>query len=181
MHRIIGIDPGTAVLGYAVIEIDKQDIKIISLGVIKLEVLDDHYERLKQIYERLTAVIKNFGPSVMAIETPLYAGNALSMLKLGRAQGVAITAAMVNDIPVTEYLPKKVKKSVTGNGNATKEQLADMLQYLLKFDTLPKYLDATDALGVALCHHYQSKVGITKSGKGNSWQAFIKENPNRLK
>jgi len=181
MSKILGIDPGTNVLGYAVIDTDLHPIIIISLGVVKLDALEDHYAKLKHIYERLMAVIVNFKPAEMAIETPLYAGNALSMLKLGRAQGIAIAAAMMSGLPVTEYLPKKVKKSITGNGNATKEQLADMLQNLLKFDTMPSYLDATDALGVALCHHFQQKPGISAPGKCGNWKNFLKENPYRIK
>ena len=133
---------------------------------------------MQKIFERVDNLISEFGPDEMALEAPFYGKNVQSMLKLGRAQGVAMAAALRHDIPITEYAPKKVKQSVTGNGNASKEQVAEMLKSLLKFQDAPKLLDATDALAVALCHHYQ--FGTRKAGT-KSWSSFVKDNPDRVK
>lgn len=179
---ILGIDPGTNILGYSIIEIIDKKVKLISLGVVRLDKAGDHYQKLKTIFEKINYLIEEYQPSQMAVETPFYGKNAQSMLKLGRAQGVAITAAAVNLIPVFEYAPLKVKQSITGRGRATKEQVSDMLQHLLKLDTMPKYFDASDALGVAVCHHFQQSsptAGVGNSKKG--WKAFLAKNPDRVK
>jgi crossover junction endodeoxyribonuclease RuvC len=176
---ILGIDPGTNVMGYGVIMVKGSKINLLQYGVIKLDKFDDHFVRLKKIFERVTQLIEEYMPEEMAIEAPFYGQNVQVMLKLGRAQGTAIAAALAKQIPVVEYAPKKIKQSVTGNGNASKEQVAAMLKNLLKFEETPELLDATDALGVAVCHHYQN--GVLTSGKNKSWGAFLKENPDRLK
>lgn len=175
---ILGIDPGTSVMGYGLILVKGKKIKLLQFGVIHLSKYKGHELKLKKIFERVTSVIEEFQPDEMALEAPFFGKNIQSMLKLGRAQGVAMSAALAREIPITEYAPKKVKQSVTGNGNASKEQVASMLQTLLKIETLPKLLDATDALAVALCHHFQG--GSQQSGN-KSWKAFISENPNRVK
>lgn len=176
---ILGIDPGTNVMGYGVIMVKGSQINLIQYGVIKLDKFEDHFLRLKKIFERITQLIEEFLPEEMAVEAPFFGQNVQSMLKLGRAQGVAIAAAMAKQIPVTEYAPKKIKQSVTGNGNASKEQVAAMLKSILKFKESPELLDATDALGVAVCHYYQN--GKITSGKSKSWSAFLNDNPNRIK
>jgi len=149
--------------------------------VIKLNTSEDHSLRLKQIFETLSGVIEIHQPDELAIEAPFFGKNVQSMLKLGRAQGVAMAAALQRQIPVVEYSPRKVKQSVTGNGNASKEQLAAMVQRLLKLNELPEYFDATDALSVAICHYFQSKIigGVSKSGSYNGWKAFLNNNPER--
>lgn len=176
---ILGIDPGTNVMGYAVIMVKSQKINLIQYGVIKLDKFDDHFLRLKKIFERVTQLIEEFMPEEMAVEAPFFGQNVQAMLKLGRAQGVAIAAAVAKQIPVVEYAPKKIKQSVTGNGNASKEQVAAMLKSMLKLKETPEFLDATDALAVAICHHYQN--GVLVGGKSKSWSAFLKDNPGRLK
>lgn len=176
---ILGIDPGTNVMGYAVIMVKSPKINLVQYGVIKLDKFDDHFLRLKKIFERVTQLIEEFMPEEMAVEAPFFGQNVQAMLKLGRAQGVAIAAAVAKQIPVVEYAPKKIKQSVTGNGNASKEQVAAMLKSMLKFKDTPEFLDATDALAVAICHHYQN--GVLVGGKSKSWAAFLKDNPNRLK
>lgn len=153
-----------------------------NMGVIRLNKYEDHYTKLQMIQEKLTFLIKSYGAGEMAIEAPFYGKNAQSMLKLGRAQGVAIATAMGQGLPVTEYAPRKIKSSVTGNGNASKEQVAAMLKHLLALKTLPKFFDATDALGVAVCHYLQTSSGIQSKGKKYSgWKDFIKDNPDKLK
>jgi crossover junction endodeoxyribonuclease RuvC len=175
---ILGIDPGTSVMGYGLIHISKSRIRLLQYGVIHLSKYSNHEIKLKKIFERMLSLIEEFHPDEIALEAPFYGKNIQSMLKLGRAQGVAMAAALSREIPITEYAPKKVKQSVTGNGNASKEQVAKMLQSLLIFEHTEKLLDATDALAVAMCHHYQG--GNTNVGK-KSWKAFISENPGRVK
>ncbi|MFY0600460.1 MAG: crossover junction endodeoxyribonuclease RuvC [Cyclobacteriaceae bacterium] len=175
---ILGLDPGTSVMGYGLIKVKKQQLNLLQFGVIHLKKYDSHELKLKKIYDRVLSLIIDYNPDEVALEAPFYGKNIQSMLKLGRAQGVAMAAALSREIPITEYAPKKVKQSVTGNGNASKEQVASMLQTLLKFQELPKLLDATDALAVALCHHYQG--GKTQKTT-KSWGAFLSENPNRVK
>ncbi len=179
---IIGIDPGTNVMGYGLLGIKKKTPQLIAMGVIKLNRLDDHYLRLKHIYERVSGVIDSFLPDEMAIEAPFFGVNVQSMLKLGRAQGVAMVAALNHDVPITEYEPRKIKMAITGNGAASKEQVASMLQRTLKIDKeeMPDFLDATDALAAALCHFYESSKPIT-SGGAKSWKSFIAKNPDRVK
>lgn len=177
---ILGIDPGTLVMGYGLIHIQNNKLSLIALDVIKLDKLDEHADRLKKIFERVVELIERYKPDELAIEAPFFGKNVQSMLKLGRAQGVAIAAALSKNIPMTEYSPKKIKMSITGNGNASKEQVAAMLENLLNFKHDDKYLDATDALGAAVCHYFQNKTagsGAKKSYSG--WDAFIKDNPKR--
>lgn len=175
---IIGIDPGTNVMGYGVIELKKNSMKLISAGIIELHKLPDHYLKLSKIYERVTGLIDEYHPDELAIEAPFYGKNVQSMLKLGRAQGVAIAAALAKSIPVFEYSPKKIKQSITGNGNASKEQVASMLQSLLNFNEMPKYLDATDGLAAAVCHHFQKGKADT-SGSFSGWKGYIAANPEK--
>jgi crossover junction endodeoxyribonuclease RuvC len=176
---ILGIDPGTIVMGYGLLHIQNNVLKPIGIGVVKLDKIDDHATRLKKIFERTVSIIEEFKPDELAIEAPFFGKNVQSMLKLGRAQGVAIAAALSKNIPITEYSPKKIKMSITGNGNASKEQVASMLEQVLAFKYESKYLDATDALGAALCHYYQNKK-IASGGKSYSgWKAFLTDNPGR--
>lgn len=177
---ILGIDPGTTVMGYGLLLIEGKKYKVLQYGVIHLKKYETHELKLKKIFERVTAIIDEFLPDTVALEAPFYGVNVQSMLKLGRAQGVAMAAALARDIPITEYSPKKVKQSVTGNGNASKEQVAAMLQTLLNIEELPKLLDATDALAVALCHHFHEGRMQTR-GRNEGWKSFIEENPDRLK
>lgn len=180
---ILGVDPGTQVTGYALIQVTEGKPRLLTLGVIHVAKLaNDHPMKLKRIFERLLSIIQEYLPDEMAIEAPFQGKNVQSMLKLGRAQGVAIAAALYRDIPVTEYAPTKVKMAVTGRGRASKEQVAGMLAHLLPelkqhTELLP---DATDALAVALCHHHQS--GRPQAGKSyTGWGAYLKENPDKLK
>lgn len=175
---ILGLDPGTSVMGYGIIHIKGSIIKLLQFGVIHLKKYDNHELKLKKIFDRVLNLIDEYHPDEVALEAPFYGKNVQSMLKLGRAQGVAMSAALFREIPITEYAPKKVKQSVTGNGNASKEQVAKMLISLLAIREAPKLLDATDALAVALCHHYQKGTGSPKS---KTWESFAKENPERMK
>ncbi|MBA4301265.1 Holliday junction endonuclease RuvC [Algoriphagus alkaliphilus] len=177
---ILGIDPGTNVMGYALVTTEGKKYKILQYGVIHLKKYETHELKLKKIFERVTGIIDEFLPDTMALEAPFYGANVQSMLKLGRAQGVAMAAALAREIPITEYSPKKVKQSVTGNGNASKEQVAAMLQTLFNLTELPKMLDATDALAVALCHHFHEGRVQTR-GRNEGWKSFIEDNPNRVK
>jgi crossover junction endodeoxyribonuclease RuvC len=177
---ILGIDPGTLVMGYGLVHIQNNKLSLIALDVIKLDKLDEHSDRLKKIFERVVELIDQYKPDELAIEAPFFGKNVQSMLKLGRAQGVAIAAALSKNIPMTEYSPKKIKMSITGNGNASKEQVAAMLESLLNFKHDDKYLDATDALGAAVCHYFQNKTAASGAKKSYSgWDAFIKDNPKR--
>lgn len=187
---ILGIDPGTNVLGYGIIRCEgKNKIDLIVLGVIELKKYSDHYLKLKAIYERVQQLVDEYHPDEVAIEAPFFGKNVQSMLKLGRAQGVAMAAALSRSVPIFEYAPRKIKQSITGQGAASKEQVATMLCSILKVkDFDGEKLDATDALGAAVCHFYQgafipkaegSKSKSTK--KASSWEAFIKSNPERVK
>jgi crossover junction endodeoxyribonuclease RuvC len=179
---ILGIDPGTVVMGYAVVEINGNNINVLAMDVLKLNTVKDIYERLEMIHSKVITLIVQHQPQTFAIEAPFFGKNVQSMLKLGRAQGVAIAAAMQSQITVTEYSPKKVKQSITGNGNAGKEQVWKMLQRILSIEEKPQYFDATDALAVAMCHHYQTLSPLTKPSKGfKGWYDFISRNPERLK
>ncbi|GAB4238941.1 MAG: crossover junction endodeoxyribonuclease RuvC [Ekhidna sp.] len=178
---ILGIDPGTNVMGYGLINCEGQKISLLQFGVIHLSKYQNQEIKLKKIYERVSELIAEYMPDEVALEAPFYGKNVQSMLKLGRAQGVAMAAALNKDIPINEYAPKRVKQSVTGNGNASKEQVAAMIQTVLKFAEAPKLMDATDALAVALCHHYSSGIGGSSTKGGKSWKAFIADNPGRVK
>ena len=176
---ILGIDPGTTVLGYGLIHIKGKQIELVNFGVIQLHKLPTHPDKLKRIFDRIDSIIKEFKPDEMAIEAPFFGKNVQSMLKLGRAQGVAIAACLSNNIPFEEYTPKRVKQSITGSGSASKEQVAAMLQQLLNFQDMPKYLDATDGLAVAVCHHFSKGIGEHNKSSGNSWESFLRNNPDR--
>lgn len=177
---ILGIDPGTNILGYGLIHHKGNKIELISLGVLKLGRYSDHGLKLKHIFERISALIKEYKPDEMAIEAPFFGKNVQSMLKLGRAQGVAMAAALHLEVPIFEYSPRKIKQSITGRGNASKEQVAGMLTTLLNIQDPPKYMDATDGLAVAVCHHFQRKPGIGGEQYG-SWKSYVSKNPEKLK
>ncbi len=172
-------------MGYGVLKIDGGTIALLGYGTVKMPVKDDAYKKLLRIHNQITEIIVRYAPTEFAIEAPFFGKNVQSMLKLGRAQGVAIAAAMQAGMPIEEYSPRKVKQSITGNGNASKEQVLSMLLQILQIQTLGKDLDATDALAVALCHHYQSNAlvpaAIKKAGKKNSWDQFVATNPGRVK
>jgi len=177
---ILGIDPGTNITGYGVIGIIKKEPKIISLGVIELKKYNDHYLKLKHIFERTLGLIDEYKPDEMAIEAPFYGKNVQSMLKLGRAQGASISAALHRSIPISEYAPRKIKMSITGVGAASKEQVAAMLGKILKFKDKDFILDATDGLAAALCHFYQSSSPVSEKSF-NSWKDYMRKNPGRVK
>jgi crossover junction endodeoxyribonuclease RuvC len=175
---ILGLDPGTNVMGYGVILAQHGSLKLLQFGVIRLSKFDSHERRLKTIFDRVLALVDEFLPDEVALEAPFFGKNVQSMLKLGRAQGVAMSAALYREIPIVEYAPKKVKQSVTGNGNASKEQVARMLMQIFNFRELPKLLDASDALAVAVCHHYQKN---TRDSRSKSWETFVKQHPDKVK
>jgi crossover junction endodeoxyribonuclease RuvC len=178
---ILGIDPGTILMGYGIIEINGTNISMRVMEALRLSSQKDNYERLQLIHAKVEELIKKYKPDEFAIEAPFFGKNVQSMLKLGRAQGVAIAAAMNAGLPVTEYSPKKVKQSVTGNGNADKEQVWKMLRQLLSLKEEPSSYDATDALAVAVCHHFQAKTVLNNTAKKlKGWDDFIKNNPERL-
>lgn len=176
---ILGIDPGTSATGYGIISAKGNSPSVVTLGVIKLLSKDDHFLRIRKIFEATLELIDKYHPDELAIESPFYGKNIQSMLKLGRAQGAAISAALYRSVPVFEYAPRKIKLSITGRGAASKEQVAGMLMQILNFREQEVLLDATDALGAALCHFYQSNRPV--SGKGYSgWKDFIGKNPGRI-
>jgi crossover junction endodeoxyribonuclease RuvC len=182
---ILGIDPGTNVTGYGVIGCVGNRMELITYGVIDLtKVKDDHALKLKKIFDRTVSIIEEFKPDELAIEAPFFGKNVQSMLKLGRAQGVAIAAALFRQVPIREYAPKKIKMAITGNGNASKEMVNGMLEKLLNFKYDHKYLDASDGIAAAVCHFFQRDLGgnpgSSKAGKGG-WSSFVKQNPDRLK
>ena len=178
--KILGIDPGTQVMGYAILDYYFGQFKVETLGIIKLKKYENHQEKLKEIFLQTQELIETFLPSELAIEAPFYGKNVQSMLKLGRAQGVAIAAGITMGLNITEYSPKKIKQSITGNGNASKEQVSAMLQNILRIKIEPGFLDATDALGAALCH-YNQMSSITNTGKKYSgWKSFINNNPDKI-
>ena len=177
---ILGIDPGTNIMGFGVIRALGNQPELICLDTIHLTKYKDHYTKLKHIFEKTLGIIDEFKPDEIALEAPFYGKNVQSMLKLGRAQGVIMAASLSRSIPVFEYLPRKVKKSVSGNGAASKEQVSGMLQRMYQFKTVPKYLDATDGLAVATCHFLQADAGINSSSSTN-WKSFIRQNPDRLR
>lgn len=189
---ILGIDPGTLVMGYGLIAVSKNSISLVEMGVLQLAKHKDHAERLELIFRKMETLIKVHQPQHVAIEAPFYGKNVQSMLKLGRAQGVAIAASMMHGLNAVEYAPKKVKQSITGRGSATKEQVLQMLQHTLGFEQDVRFMDATDAVAVALCHHYQSKYDqltgnndlvkkVSPKKKKTSWESFVSENPDKVK
>lgn len=178
---ILGIDPGTSIMGYGLIHAKNRELKLITFGVIHLSKLPTHPDKLKRIFDRVDQLILEYKPDEMAIEAPFFGKNVQSMLKLGRAQGVSIAAALNRNVPFEEYTPKKIKQSITGSGNASKEQVAGMLMRMFDLAEVPKHLDATDGLAAAVCHHFQGGVGEHNKSKSGSWKAFLSDNPGRLK
>lgn len=177
---ILGIDPGTTIMGFGIIKVINKQMKFVQMNELLLQKYNDPYTKLKLIFERTIELIDTYHPDEIAIEAPFYGKNVQSMLKLGRAQGVAMAAGLSRQIPITEYLPKKIKMAITGNGNASKEQVAKMLQSTLSLKSLPKNLDGTDGLAAAVCHFYnEGKVDVGKSYSG--WDAFVKQNEARIK
>ncbi|MBO3115622.1 crossover junction endodeoxyribonuclease RuvC [Winogradskyella sp. DF17] len=176
---ILGIDPGTTIMGFGLIRVVGKKAHFMQLNELQLKKYNDHYIKLKLIFERTVELIDTYHPDEIAIEAPFFGKNVQSMLKLGRAQGVAMAAGLSREVPITEYSPKKIKMAITGNGNASKEQVAKMLQSLLQLKELPKNLDSTDGLAAAVCHFYnQGKVSIGKGYTG--WSAFVKQNQNKI-
>lgn len=189
---ILGIDPGTTVMGYGIIKSVGKNIEVLTLGVLKLDKYTDYALKLKKIFDRTVGLIDEYKPDELAIEAPFFGKNVQSMLKLGRAQGVAIAAAMSRELAVVEYAPKKIKQAVTGNGNASKEQVAAMLQQQLNFEFDNQYFDATDGLAAAFCHLVQNKLVQTeqnkiqkllhtKKKKTSTWEVFVSKNPEKIK
>ncbi len=179
---ILGVDPGTAIMGYGVILEKGNKLELISMGVVRMDHLDDHFLKLKRIFEKTTNLIETYQPDALAIEAPFYGKNIQVMLKLGRAQGIAMAAALTKNIDVTEYAPRKIKQSITGKGTASKEQVAAMLQRLLNFKETPEFLDATDGLAVAVCHAFQRMpTGGGKAKSYSGWEAFVSDNKKRVK
>ena len=177
---ILGIDPGTTIMGFGIIKVVDKQMQFVHLNELQLQKYSDPYTKLKLIFDRTIELIETYHPDEMAIEAPFYSKNVQSMLKLGRAQGVAMAAGLSRQVPITEYLPKKIKMSITGNGNASKEQVAKMLQTTLGLKSLPRNLDSTDGLAAAVCHFYNDgKVEVGKSYSG--WEAFVKQNSDRVK
>jgi crossover junction endodeoxyribonuclease RuvC len=180
---ILGVDPGTVAMGFAVVSCQGQKITPIMMDTLKMSWTNDVFERLHRIYETMDRIIRQYHPTDFAIEAPFFGKNVQSMLKLGRAQGVAIACALQHGLPVTEYSPKKVKQAITGNGNASKEQVWSMLQRLTGLQPQSSGgFDASDALGVAICHFYQahSALGLLTKGKASNWESFIRNNPGRI-
>ena len=176
---ILGIDPGTTIMGFGVIRIKGKSMEFVQLNELNLTKYSDHYLKVKLIFERTIELIDTYHPDAIAIEAPFFGKNVQSMLKLGRAQGVAMAAGLSREVPITEYLPKKIKMAITGNGNASKEQVAKMLQNMLGLKTLPKNLDATDGLAAAVCHFYnQDKPGADKTYTG--WSSFVNQNQDKI-
>lgn len=189
---ILGIDPGTKVMGYGLVKECGSSLSLLSLGVVKLDHLENHALKLAHIFKKTSSLIEQYHPDCMALEDPFYGKNIQVILKLGRAQGVAMAAALAKNITISEYAPRKIKQSVTGNGNASKHQVASMLKNLLDFEEDPAFLDATDGLAVAVCHAFQLPHAIEnenatklnkKSNKNNysGWTAFVQNNQNRIK
>ncbi len=167
-------------MGYGLIHQNGNKISLITMGVLKLTAYDNHALKLKKIFERTLGIIEEYKPDELAIEAPFFGKNVQSMLKLGRAQGVAMAAALYKDIPIFEYLPKKIKQSITGNGNASKQQVAAMLTNIVEIKEIPRYLDATDGLAAAVCHYFQGS-SIKKNTSYSGWAGFLSDNPHRLK
>lgn len=186
---ILGIDPGTIVMGYAVIRQQGKQVEILRMGVLKLGRLDNQALKLKKTFERVLEIISEYKPDELAIEAPFYGKNVQSMLKLGRAQGVAMAAALYRDIPIFEYAPRTIKQTITGNGSSSKQQVAKMLQHIIHFQEIPEFLDATDALAAAVCHWLDRGKDVNytkhaaqkaKAAKKADWSSFIANNPDRV-
>jgi crossover junction endodeoxyribonuclease RuvC len=177
---ILGMDPGTSIMGYGIVHVKNKKLHLVTMGVIHLSKLPEHSDKLKRIFERTLQLIDTYNPDEFAVEAPFYGKNVQSMLKLGRAQGVSMAAALYRDIPIMEYAPRKIKQSITGNGNASKEQVAAMLKSLLKIEEMPKHLDASDGLAAAVCHYFQGGAG-TGEKKHSGWESFVKNNPKKAR
>jgi crossover junction endodeoxyribonuclease RuvC len=177
---ILGIDPGTTIMGYGLIHIKENKMELIQMGVLHLSKLGSHELKLKRIFERTLQLVDEYKPDELAVEAPFFGKNVQSMLKLGRAQGVAMSAALYRDVPIFEYAPKKIKMAITGKGTASKEQVAAMLKSLLNIKEMPKHLDATDGLAAAVCHYFQRNPSGTGK-KYTGWGSFLKDNPDKLK
>lgn len=179
---ILGIDPGTNIMGYGLIIVKNNKPELLAMGVLQLNKFEDHYMRLKRIFDRVVSLIDQYLPDELAIEAPFFGKNVQSMLKLGRAQGVAMAASLSRQVPITEYAPLKIKMSITGSGSASKEQVASMLQKILKIpnDNMLPQLDATDGLAAALCHYYQSSRPVQEKNY-SSWKDFISKNPDKIR
>jgi crossover junction endodeoxyribonuclease RuvC len=176
---ILGIDPGTNIMGYGIIRITGKKVQLEAMGVLKLGKITNHADKLKKIFERTLSLITEYHPDELAIEAPFYGKNVQSMLKLGRAQGVAMAAALYQTVPIFEYSPRKIKQSITGRGNASKEQVAALLHSLLQYEETPEYLDATDGLAVAVCHYFQKNPSNTGNSY-SSWKGFVGKNKDRI-
>jgi len=176
---ILGIDPGTTIMGYGIIHVKGNKMEMKTMGVLHLSKLNSHADKLKRIFERTLALIDEYKADEMALEAPFFGKNVQSMLKLGRAQGVAMAAGLFRDIPIFEYAPKKIKMSITGQGTSSKEQVASMLKSLLKINEMPKHLDASDGLAAAVCHYFQNKK-ISGGKSYSGWSSFLKDNPDKL-
>lgn len=186
--RILGIDPGTNILGYSIIECTGKNASILTMDVLVLGHKEEMNTKMKKLFDKVVEITDTYKPDILAIEAPFFGKNVQSMLKLGRAQGLCIAAAFSRSIPFVEYSPRKIKQSITGNGAASKEQVANMLKRILDFDEIPRYLDATDSLAVAVCHFYQQSSPCPKTTeetkkqrKTKSWSSFISQNPNRVR
>ena len=178
---ILGIDPGTNILGYGIIRVDSMGPHYVDMGIFDLRKIKDQFEKLANIFSGVGELIETHNPDSLAVESPFYGKNAQVILKLGRAQGAALTAAVVRGIPVAEYAPRKAKIAICGNGAASKEQVSMMIQKTLKVDLDPKHLDATDALAIALCHHYQMSNPLAGTSGKTDWKKFLENNPDRIK
>lgn len=184
---VLGIDPGTNLLGYCVLEQKGKKLNLIKMDIIRLGTLKDMSTKMKILFDSIILIIDKYHPDILSIEAPFFGKNVQSMLKLGRAQGICIAAAFSRDIPFVEYAPRRIKQSITGNGASSKEQVALMLQRILKFEDMPKYLDATDALAAAVCHVYQRDIVYKDSASkpkpksSSSWAAFVSNNPDKIK
>ena len=177
---ILGIDPGTTIMGYGLLHIKENKMELIQMGVLHLSKLGSHELKLKRIFERTLQLVDEYKPDELAVEAPFFGKNVQSMLKLGRAQGVAMSAALYRDVPIFEYAPKKIKMAITGKGTASKEQVAAMLKSLLNIKEMPRHLDATDGLAAAVCHYFQRNPSGTGK-KYTGWGSFLKDNPDKLK
>ena len=177
---ILGIDPGSNVMGYGVVKVIGAKAQIVTLGVVKTSGFADHYQKLRHIFERTLYLVDTFRPDEAALEAPFYGKNVQSMLKLGRAQGVAMAAALYRGVPIYEYAPLKIKQAITGSGSASKEQVAYFLKQMFNMEIRPKELDATDGLAAAVCHYLQGR-NPSKGKSYNSWEEFVRKNPDRIK
>lgn len=179
-YKILGVDPGTNILGYAILEVDGKSLKLLTMGVMHLSKFETQQEKLKEIFLQLQEVIETYLPKEMSVESPFFGKNVQSMLKLGRAQGVAMAAAMTMGLNITEFSPKKIKQAITGNGNASKEQVSSMLEYMLKIKIDKTYLDSSDALAAAVCKFHEMSNPLAGIKGANSWKAFIAQHPGRV-